>query len=84
MPVPDRVYVAVGYHLCSTTMIVGTDGVIIDPGENDTSAAEAMTDLRKFSDLPVRAVIYTATPTTASPSRASASPGTTSPAAGST
>jgi alkyl sulfatase BDS1-like metallo-beta-lactamase superfamily hydrolase len=60
MPVQDRVYVAVGYQLCSTTMVVGTDGVIvIDPGENDTSCAVAMAGLRRFSDLPVRAVIYT-------------------------
>jgi alkyl sulfatase BDS1-like metallo-beta-lactamase superfamily hydrolase len=60
MPSDGKVYVAVGYHLCSTTMVVGTDGVIIiDPGENDTSCAEAIADLRRFSDLPVRAVIYT-------------------------
>lgn len=60
MPVEGRIYVAVGYQLCSTTMIVGTDGVIIiDPGENDQRFGEAMADLRRFSDLPVRAVIYT-------------------------
>lgn len=60
MPVKDRVYVGMGYALASTTMVVGTDGVIIiDPGENDTSAAEIMKDLRKFSDKPVKAVIYT-------------------------
>jgi alkyl sulfatase BDS1-like metallo-beta-lactamase superfamily hydrolase len=60
MPVDGKVYVAVGYHLCSTTMVVGTDGVvIIDPGENDRSCGEAMKDLRRFSDLPVRAVVYT-------------------------
>lgn len=34
---PVKVYVAVGYQLCSITMVVGDDGVIIiDPGENDT------------------------------------------------
>ena len=60
MPVDGRVYVAVGDHLCSTTMVVGSDGVlIIDPGENDTSWEAAMRDLRRFSDLPIRAVIYT-------------------------
>ncbi|MFD6175997.1 MULTISPECIES: alkyl sulfatase dimerization domain-containing protein [unclassified Isoptericola] len=60
MPVDGKVYVAVGYELCSPTMIVGDDGVIvIDPGENDDAAAAAMADLRRFSDLPVRAVIYT-------------------------
>ncbi|WP_336697767.1 alkyl sulfatase dimerization domain-containing protein [Curtobacterium sp. USHLN213] len=60
MPVAGRVYTAVGYQLCSPTMVVGDDGlIIIDPGFNDGAASEVMTDFRKFSDLPVRAVVYT-------------------------
>ncbi len=60
MPVEGRVYVAVGYELCSVTMIVGDDGVIvIDPGENDDECAAAWADLRRFRDLPVKAVVYT-------------------------
>lgn len=59
-PVAGRVYVAHGYQLCSTTMIVGTDGVVIvDPGESDTSSAELLADFRRFSDLPIRAVVFT-------------------------
>lgn len=60
MPVANRVYTAVGYQLCTVTMVVGDTGlIIIDPGENDTAAAEAMADLRRFSALPIRAVVYT-------------------------
>ncbi|WP_282848352.1 alkyl sulfatase dimerization domain-containing protein [Microbacterium oxydans] len=60
MPVEGRVYVAVGYQLCSPTMVVGDDGVIIiDPGFNDAVAGDAFADLRRFSDLPVKAVVYT-------------------------
>jgi hypothetical protein len=60
MPVEGRVYVAVGYQLCSPTMVVGDDGVIIiDPGFNDTVAGESLADLRRFTDLPVKAVVYT-------------------------
>ncbi|WP_147796413.1 alkyl sulfatase dimerization domain-containing protein [Cellulomonas sp. Y8] len=59
-PVAGRVYVAHGYQLCSTTMLVGDDGVVIvDPGESDTASAEVLADFRRFSDLPVRAVVFT-------------------------
>ena len=59
-PVKGKVYVAHGYQLCSTAMLVGRDGVVIvDPGESDTSSAELLADLRRFSDLPIRAVIFT-------------------------
>ena len=59
-PVKGRVFVAHGYQLCSTTMLVGSDGiVIVDPGESDTSSAELLADFRKFSDLPIKAVIFT-------------------------
>ena len=41
-------------------MVVGDDGVIIiDPGFNDAVAEESFRDLRRFSDKPVRAVVYT-------------------------
>ena len=59
-PVPGKVYVAVGYQLCSTVMVVGDTGiVIIDPGESDTSSAETIADFRRFSDLPIKAVVFT-------------------------
>lgn len=60
MPVEGKVYVAVGYELCSPVMVVGDDGVlIIDPGENDERAAEVWADFQRFTDLPVRAILYT-------------------------
>ncbi len=60
MPVKDKVYVAVGYGITSTTMVVGDDGVIIiDPGENDKFAAEVMAEFRKITDKPIKAVVYT-------------------------
>lgn len=60
MPVKDKVYVAVGYGITSTTMVVGDDGVIIiDSGENDTFAKEVMADFRTITDKPIKAVIYT-------------------------
>ncbi len=60
MPVEDKVYVAVGYGITSTTMVVGDDGIIIiDPGENDAFAADVMKDFRQITDKPIRAVIYT-------------------------
>lgn len=59
-PVKGRVYVAHSYQLCSTTMVVGDDGVIIiDPGESDVASAELLQDFRRFSDLPIKAVVFT-------------------------
>jgi len=53
-------YVAVGYGNANMTMVVGMDGVIlIDSMENAEAAREALADLRKFSDKPVKALIYT-------------------------
>lgn len=55
-----RVYSAVGYSLANIIMIVGDDGVIVvDTGTHPTEAAAAWAALRKISDKPVRAVIYT-------------------------
>ncbi len=40
-------------------MIVGDDGIIIvDPTEDVTTSKVAFAELRKFSDLPVKAIIY--------------------------
>ncbi|MGI9221312.1 MAG: alkyl sulfatase dimerization domain-containing protein [Woeseiaceae bacterium] len=58
--VTDNVYTAVGFHGANTSMIVGTDGVIIvDTLMGPTSAANAFAALREYSDKPVRAIIYT-------------------------
>jgi alkyl sulfatase BDS1-like metallo-beta-lactamase superfamily hydrolase len=58
--VADQFYVAVGYGNANMTMVVGTDGVIlIDSMENAEAAREALAGLRRFSDKPVKALIYT-------------------------
>jgi alkyl sulfatase BDS1-like metallo-beta-lactamase superfamily hydrolase len=57
--VAEDFYVAVGYGNANMTMVVGTDGVLlVDSLENAEAAREAMADLRRFSDKPVKALIY--------------------------
>ncbi len=52
-------YVAVGYGIANMTMAVGTDGVLlIDCLETEEAARQALGDLRKVSDKPIRALIY--------------------------
>ena len=58
--ITDNVFTAVGFHGANTSMIVGTDGVIIvDTLMGPTSAANAFKALRRYSDKPVKAIIYT-------------------------
>src|SRR5919199_2223990 len=58
--VAERFYLAVGYGNANMAMVVGADGVIlIDSLENKEAAREALRDLRRFSDQPIRALIYT-------------------------
>ncbi|WP_049763870.1 alkyl/aryl-sulfatase [Shewanella halifaxensis] len=58
--VAPNVYTAVGYHGATTSMIVGDDGVIIiDTLMGPTSASNALNDFRKYSNKPVKAIIYT-------------------------
>ncbi len=57
--VAGNVYLAYGYALTSTAMIVGDDGIIIvDPPEDVNKGLIALREFRKFSDKPVKAVIY--------------------------
>ncbi|HLI51376.1 MAG TPA: alkyl sulfatase dimerization domain-containing protein [Thermomicrobiaceae bacterium] len=57
--VADGFYVAVGYGQSNMTMVVGTDGVlIIDCLETEEHARQALADLRRFSDKPIAALIY--------------------------
>ena len=57
--VAENFYVAVGYGQSNMTMVVGTDGVlIIDCLETEEVARQALNDLRKFSDKPIKALIY--------------------------
>ncbi|MEM1174552.1 MAG: alkyl/aryl-sulfatase [Pseudomonadota bacterium] len=58
--ISESVFVAVGFHGANTSMIVGDDGVIIvDTLMGPASATVAFEALRKFSDKPVKAIIYT-------------------------
>ena len=58
--VAEDFYVAVGYAISNMTMVVGTDGVIlIDCLETAEAARRALADLRKVSDKPIKALIYT-------------------------
>lgn len=57
--VAEDFYVAVGYGNANMTMVVGADGVIlVDSLENAEAAREALADLRRFSDKPIKALIY--------------------------
>lgn len=58
--VADNVFTAVGFHGANTSMIVGTDGVIIvDTLFGPASAASAFKAFRTYIDKPVKAIIYT-------------------------
>ena len=58
--VADGYYLAYGYGLASTHMIVGNDGIIIiDPVECVVKSREVYQEFRKITDKPVKAIIYT-------------------------
>jgi hypothetical protein len=58
--VTDGVYSAIGYGMANIMMIEGTDGIIIvDTGETNEQAEQALSEFRKITDKPVVAVIYT-------------------------
>lgn len=57
--VAESFYVAVGYGQANMTMVVGDDGVLlIDCLETEERARRALADLRRVSDKPIRALIY--------------------------
>jgi alkyl sulfatase BDS1-like metallo-beta-lactamase superfamily hydrolase len=58
--ISGRVYSAVGYGLANSVMIEGDDGlIIVDVLESVQAAQSVLTDFRKISAKPVKAVIYT-------------------------
>jgi len=58
--ISDNCYLAYGYGIGSTSMIVGEDGIIIiDPVECVVKCREINEDFRKITAKPVKAVIYT-------------------------
>ncbi|MEQ9409169.1 MAG: alkyl/aryl-sulfatase [Fuerstiella sp.] len=58
--VAEGVYTAVGYSVSNVSMIVGDDGVIIiDTGLDVSGASKIVEQFQKFTDKPVKAIIYT-------------------------
>jgi alkyl sulfatase BDS1-like metallo-beta-lactamase superfamily hydrolase len=58
--VTDGVYVAIGYGIANSIMLVGSDGVIIvDTLESVETAQQVLAEFRKITDKPVKALIYT-------------------------
>ncbi len=58
--VTDGVYLAVGYGLANSAMIVGEDGVfIVDVMESVEEAQAVWADFQKLTDKPISALVYT-------------------------
>ncbi len=58
--VAGNVYAAIGYGLANSIMIEGDDGlIIVDTMESCEAASEVLSEFRKISDKPVKAIIYT-------------------------
>ena len=58
--VANNVYTFTGYSVQPVSMIIGDDGlVIVDTGLDTISAQKILTDMRKISDLPIQAIIFT-------------------------
>jgi len=56
----DNVYVAIGYGLANSILIVGDGGnIIIDVTESDILAAEIREQFEEISDQPIEAIFYT-------------------------
>ena len=56
----DRVHVAVGYGVSTFSFVIGDTGVVaVDSGSVPELSTEAIGDLRKRTDLPILALIYT-------------------------
>lgn len=58
--VTDGVYVAIGYGIANSILLVGSDGlVVVDTTESLESGRNVLAQFRKLSDQPVRAIVYT-------------------------
>ncbi|XP_045193828.2 linear primary-alkylsulfatase-like [Mercenaria mercenaria] len=58
--VTDNIYMAIGYALANSIMIIGPDGIIIvDVTESYDSAKEIFAEFRKITNKPVTDIIYT-------------------------
>lgn len=60
LKVADGVYVAIGYGIANSILLVGDDGaIVVDTMETAESAREVLAEFRKLTDQPIRALIYT-------------------------
>lgn len=58
--VKENIYVAIGFGLANSIMIVGDDGiVIVDVMESGEAAKEVLAEFRKITSKPLKAIIYT-------------------------
>jgi len=58
--VADKVYVAIGYGIANSIMIEGKDGlIIVDTMTTNEEAEIVLSEFRKISNKPIRAIIYT-------------------------
>ena len=58
--VTDGVYVAIGYGISNSIMIEGDDGlIIVDTMSTNQEAALVLSEFRKISDKPIKAIVYT-------------------------
>ena len=58
--VADNVYTITGHSVQPVSMIIGNDGlVIVDTGMDSDSAQSVLAEMRKITDLPVKAIILT-------------------------
>lgn len=56
----DGVYMAIGYGIANSILLVGDDGVIVvDTTETAESAREVLALFRTVTDKPVKAIVYT-------------------------
>ena len=57
--VRDNVYLAYGYGLANSAMVIGDDGVIIiDVMEDYERGQEVLAEFRKITDKPIKAIVY--------------------------
>ena len=58
--VVDNVYIAIGYGLANSILIVGDQGnIVIDTTENPETAQEIFREFQKISNQPILGIIYT-------------------------
>ncbi|XP_061166348.1 linear primary-alkylsulfatase-like [Saccostrea echinata] len=58
--VMDNIYMGIGYALGNAIMVIAPDGlIIVDVTESSLAAKEILTEFRKITKKPIKAIIYT-------------------------